>query len=456
MDVQPADRIVEENIFDSEAGFYSALNGIYAELSKGDLYGSALGSEYIEILAQQYNIRPANVSYTEVAGYRYTNEYPKQRFENIWNAAYKAILNCNIVLANSEKYSSSLTSKSKGVIVGETLGIRAFLHFDMLRLFGPIYKDSPQDKSIPYMDKSSVSSFPLLPASEAIQRILQDLDQAEKLLQEADPIISEGPRNTTIANEENTYLFRTLKFNYYAVLALKARVYLYAGDKENALKYSKLVIDAPNRASYFPFIQHSEILGNAANPDCVFSTEILFGLFNSNRNQIFQNNFNPEASRPENLLIPRPGIVAAMFQGEESDYRYFPIWKNSNLETNAMFTTKYKVGNVPTAFRNNIQGLIRLSELYLIAAECEPNAEQAFVYLNTLRNNRGLTDVSDNLSSRLLSEYRKEFFGEGQLFYYYKRNKVSPIRSGISNNNMGMTAARYVPLLPDSELKYRD
>lgn len=454
LDVIPEDRIVEEQVFDTQTGFYSALNGVYLNLLNTNLYGGSLGPEFVEILAQQYNIRPANVEYTTAINHQYTSDFPKRKLQGIWDASYKSILNCNKILENATKQTGVLQKNASDIIKGETHAIRAFLHFDLFRLFGPVYKTNSGDLSIPYMDKVGVSTNPLLPANQLVEKVLSDLTIAENLLSESDPIIQNGPLTSVLEGADNEGRYRTLRLNYYAVLALKARVYLYAGEKENALKYAKMVIDAPNRATYFPFISYTQVLGNSKNPDLVFSTEVLFGLLNTTRNSIFTAYFNPDATI-NNLLIPRPGVISNLFAGDESDYRYFPIWKNSPIEPNAVYNTKYKTGEDATLFRNNLMPLIRLSEMYLIAAETETDNDQAYKYLNVLRNGRGLTDVSDGLSTRIPNEYKKEFFGEGQLFFYYKRNFTTPLKSGITNNNVTMTIAKYVPLLPESEIKYR-
>lgn len=456
LDIKPADRIVEENVFDTPAGILSALNGTYNELLNSELYGSTLGSEFIEILGQQYNIRTTNVNYTEVSNYAYPADYTKGRLERTWDAAYKVILNSNKIIENVEKRNSTLPSNIQDIVLGESLAIRAFIHFDMLRLFGPIYKTSASLKSIPYVHKISVSPSPLLPAEEVIKHIINDLDRAESYLLKSDPIVNEGPQNTVLEGADNTFRYRTFRFNYYAILALKARVHLYAGDKENALKYAKMIIEDTKRETYFPFVKHTDITGNFANPDRVFSTEIITGLYHSGRNLIFQNYFNPGSAQSANLLIPRAGNIAALFSGEESDYRYSYLWQDYDLEVNTLYNLKFRVGETTTLYRNTILPLIRLGEMYLIATESESNEQLAYAYLNKLRNQRGLPSVTDNLAVRLRNEYVKELYGEGQLFFYYKRTNAATIKSGITNANISMTAARYVPMLPDSENRYRD
>lgn len=456
LDVKPSDRIIEDQAFSSISGFYSALNGVYIDLLKPELYGRAMTTEFIEILAQRYNVKPVNLMFTSMANYAYTADTVKSKLQNTWNATYTVILSCNKILENAEKKKTMLTGKNYELVTGEVLAMRAFLHFDMLRLFGPIYSASPTNKSIPYSEKVSLSAFELLPADVVVkEKILRDLDQAEALLLKADPVISNGPQSSTIAGVSNDDRFRTLRMNYYAVLALKARVYLYAGDKINALKYAKMVIDDPNRATYFPFVESARIAGTEVNPDRSMSTEVLFGLLNTRRSNLFTGFFNPDGAA-DNILIPRVGEVDALFLGDERDYRYNPIWKNSGNVANEKYSAKFKKGDSTNMLLNNIMPLIRLGEVYLIAAESELNETNAYGYLNAVRRSRGLTDVSDALAARIQKEYVKEFLSEGQLFFFYKRKALTPLKSGITGNNITMNVAKYVPLLPDSEIQFRN
>ena len=90
--------------------------------------------------------------------------------------------------------------------------------------------------------------------------MLRDLREAEGLLKKYDPILTQGPLMTSEEGEENTYRYRGLRLNYYAVLALQARVNLYAGNKPEALKQAKSVIEDENRETYFPFVYDRSVV----------------------------------------------------------------------------------------------------------------------------------------------------------------------------------------------------
>lgn len=454
LDVQPSDRLPEKQVFESESGFMQALNGVYQNLLSGSLYRGSLGPEMIEMMAQRYNIVPKNTNFTEIVNYNYGTEYCKSRFQSVWNTAYNVILNCNLIIENAEKHPEILKGDAYNIVVGEALALRAYLHFDLLRLFGPVYALHPEKEGIPYAEKVSVSQPELLRADSVLEnRILRDLTEAERLLKTADPIVNQGPLMSS--SDDNTYRYRSLRMNYYAVLALKARVYLYGGNPQKAFEYALKVIDDPNREVYFPFIDPVAVKGQSKNPDRVFSSELLFSLFTRNRGDLFTSYFDPE-NVTDNLLIPKKGAIAELFAGETGDIRNTPIWEmNSKTEYGDYICVKYKKSDSNDTLWYNLMPMLRLSEMYLIAAECAETETEAYEYLNTLRNHRELENVSENLEDHLFREYKKEFVCEGQLFFYYKRKNVQQLAPGMGGNMIRMNEANYVPPFPDSENQYR-
>jgi hypothetical protein len=78
--------------------------------------------------------------------------------------------------------------------------------------------------------------------------------------------------------------------------------------------------------------------------------------------------------------------------------------------------------------------LLRLAEMYLIMIENLPVSEAASYY-KTFREARALdletettSMVSDEAKmARVEKEYRKDFYGEGQMFFFYKRLNYSSV-----------------------------
>ena len=97
--------------------------------------------------------------------------------------------------------------------------------------------------------------------------------------------------------------------------------------------------------------------------------------------------------------------------------------------------------------------------MYLIAAECVTSKKDALVYLNTLRHNRGFDEsndltedevTNDMLQGIIGKEYRKEFIGEGQWFFYCKRMDEAL----LPNVTVPFSKEFYVLPIPDAELEY--
>jgi hypothetical protein len=103
--------------------------------------------------------------------------------------------------------------------------------------------------------------------------------------------------------------------------------------------------------------------------------------------------------------------------------------------------------------------LIRLSEVYLIAAEGAPTREEALGYINTVRAHRSCRNLEgDNfdLQETITAEFAREVIGEGQLFYYYKRLGMEQMISGTAaSGTYGMVLSNYVMPLPSSETDKR-
>ena len=160
LDVKPFDQISEEELLKTEEGFQKLLNGIYIELNSDNLYGAALSVEMIEIMGGAYEIgTDANVwnNYPDLKNYRYGTDYWRGRFGSTWNKAYSLILNCNILLEEMEEKRNLFSENNYNLIRGEALAIRAMLHFDMLRLFGPVYSRNSNQESIPYYTEKKMT-----------------------------------------------------------------------------------------------------------------------------------------------------------------------------------------------------------------------------------------------------------------------------------------------------------
>ncbi len=454
LDVKPYDQISEEELTKSQEGFQRLLNGIYIELNATDLYGEALTVEMVEVMGGAYEIgSDANVwkNYPALASYQYGTTYWRSRLDATWDKAYGLILNCNKVLENMEGKEGLFTGKNYNIIRGEALALRAMLHFDMLRLFGPVYAKNKEMTCIPYYTVETLNPQPLLSASEVVAKIVSDLKEARILLKE-DPVITEGTMMSgSLAGGSDFLRYRALRLNYYAVTGLLARVCLYTGNREDAYNYSTEVIKASNNG-VFPFVDKKLVIGSPEDPDRIFSSEVLFALSHTSRGQIFKNYFDPSRTsyvfKMEKNLIDNRIFGGTEYGGNQDDYRHI----NWVITNSSSYFYKYQDMNETGKIENTMIPMLRLGEMYLIAAESQSDNLAAGVsYVNTLRKNRGVRNLS-TLTPELLSyEYIRELYGEGQLFFMYKRRYLSVIWSDDEKKNPEPSDAIFVLPLPDTE-----
>lgn len=115
-------------------------------MSGNSLYGKYLSYDMIDILGQYYAVEQSDESdyykyLRALTEWDYSNESVTSVLSSIWNEAYSTIMNTNVVLKNIEDDAVKdkvLPEQEYKMLKGEMLAVRAMLHLDMLRLFGPI------------------------------------------------------------------------------------------------------------------------------------------------------------------------------------------------------------------------------------------------------------------------------------------------------------------------------
>ena len=484
LDVQPQDRLNQEQVLRSEYAINSVLNGIYMRMAGNSVYGQNLTMSLVECLAQRYSNRNLRLAYYwfTVGIFNDAERIAERAIENMWEGLYVLALGVNDFMTILDRTTLNIPEHRMNILRGEALGLRAFFHFDILRLWGPshaFYEDI-HEAFMPYNDNAEARVLPLLSADSIVKRILEDLYEAERLLSN-DPIITQGRITTlTLDPVRDFYTNRHYRMNYYAVKAMQARVYMWIWDFEKAREAALAVLNAPlvQAGTLFQWANPQHVSQNP-NPDRMFSSEVIFGIHNRNmtpnHNALFlatlhpDNELTPLQSSQANRLAQtysRTGILGESADG--NDYRYAHLWRPAGGDKgDQMALFKY----APPTQRNNpvfpiraenFQPLIRMSEIYYILAECELRAggsvAEGFDFLNLVRVNRGLLPFEGAITAASLlreiqREYQKEFFAEGQLYYFYKRRLIFIIPSGIG---VGDDFITYRLPIPQKELETRN
>ena len=116
----------------------------------------------------------------------------------------------------------------------------------------------------------------------------------------------------------------------------------------------------------------------------------------------------------------------------------------------------FKNGATESTYRYMIP-MIRMSEIYMIAAEATTDRNEAYELLNAIRSHRNSPDLdsNDNFDISLVYEFAREMVGEGQLYFFYKRRQESLIISRTGSYDFNMLQSNYVWPIPESEIDKR-
>lgn len=438
LDIQPQDTIVEEQLFETGDGFRNALNGVYKQMAGSNMYGKTLTWGGLDAMAYYYSpSHGTDESY--FAAYDYTQKDVAASIQSIWSEGYNNVTNCNNLIQRLEK--EPVTTFAQGeeerdLIKGEALALRAILHFDLYRLFAPAKEDG--NKYLPYVDTYPCTFQEYVTSKELLERATDDLKAAKELVGRYDipraaclkiaPRIENDYQNIENAPDDLFFTYRAYRLNYYAVCGMLARVYLYRGMYKEAFDETEIVVNAVGdnyNTSLFSFTNSYDV----SNGKSKLYDEIIFCLSNQ---KLVDDYTNYRSSEPLSFSSNNP--VKYWFSGDENDVRTIPII-TQNWDS---YSSKYMASTGRYAnYQKDIIPMLRLGEIYFIRAEYYyrvGNKEQSIEEFANVRRGHGCTSESVNSSDSdwfndaLIDEAKREFIGEGQLFYYYKRLGVLPGR----------------------------
>nr|WP_240966234.1 RagB/SusD family nutrient uptake outer membrane protein [Pseudoflavitalea sp. G-6-1-2] len=433
--VKPNTKATREELLTSEKGFQDALTGVYINMKDPNAYGNHLIFGNIESLTSSWDVQDNSVEF-RLGRFMYEDEGVKSALTNIYKQQYKTISRINSILDKiDEQRDAFVTSGAFEMIKGECLALRAYCHLDLLRLFGPVPGNVSGGTVLPYV--KTLSSLPNKHLSyEAFKtELLHDLSEAAALQKDADPFTKYSRANLADPNNggdyktDNTYFaFRYMRMNYYAVKALQARAYCWFQDYAAAFASAKEVIDAknPDGSAKFRLGEMSDLSGKNFN----LTPEQIFGLYDFNLRKKYDDNFKSgKLKKGTDANI----VKYQLFGNTGKDIRESSIWQEiATPDSKTAFTLrKYEAAANYLVADPYLIPMLRLSEMYLIAAEAAPEADRQPYWDEFMRARNMEGDIpfpSDQLSQKLalMKEYRKEFFGEGQSFFTYKRMNADP------------------------------
>lgn len=479
LDVKPESEEREKDLFTSYQGFKDALAGCYSTMAGTDLYGERLTITDIEDLACLW-AAPRQTSRPEDY-YFYNHMYTATESEAAIKAIYGGLFN---VVAQANKILEHVNNgaitdpDARNVMEGEALALRAFCQFDVLRLFGQVPQNAKNTIKLPYSMQADIHSAAAWYGFDDYVKLLRtDLGRADSLLKLSDPILKYSVSalnedgSDPVSFEDDFMTYRQFRLNYFAVKGVKARLALYVGDRVTAYKEAMEVINAKVNGQPFMTLSGTTDLGKMVNGTltsyATLPSECVFALSNRKLSSYAFTLLGggmtvDDASM---LYITTDMLDKQLYNGRNttSDNRYLYVWNHSghNASGVARLTlTKYYYNTADYSSSDSyhtlltliqLMPMLRMSELYLIAIESTDDLAEANSLYKTYMasHNVNITDdfkSLDAVKEELEYEYSREFYGEGQAFYAYKRMGVSWMLLGG-----GMSEASYELPVPNTE-----
>ena len=434
LDVAPSDGTDADAALTSSSDLAAARTGMYAALKGNsnlvDYYGQQFfvygdvhaGDDYL-----YNNIGGSNrASFYYDMTYQTASEFSSSTSSSnvAWKSPYIVIGRANRIIAAAEGGALSDAAEAKATIdqyAAEAKVLRALAHFDLVRIYGkPYTEDQGASLGVPLVTGVLESN-----AKPARSTVAEVYTQVVKDLTEA---ISS---NALATETEPGYV------SVWGAKAILSRVYLNMGDYANALSVAEDIIKNSGAAlwtrdQYFK-------AWDASTPN---ESEFLFRLnvAGSTDNNDLNGIGNLQQRDGYKEMVATKKFVD-MLTSDPKDVRndmFLPAKAEKEVAvygTNKVFLNKLR-GQGGNLRNVTIVPIIRLSEVYLTAAECafrNNDKTKAVEYLNDLVKNRTTTVASlatvDNITlDRILIERRKELIGEGQRYFDALRNNETITR----------------------------
>ncbi len=445
LDLEPRTQKETSKLFSKQQGFEDALAGTYMELLHDRAYGEDLMMGKIEFLANLWT--PAG-KLEDLDGllsgeealclHKYDHKTAISYFSQIYEQLYKVVLGSNAILQYIDRDTTIFEEGAYAMLKGEALAIRAFCHFDVLRLWGPVPGTEEEGKPIlNYVKTVSLVPHAISTYDEFKNQLLEDLTIADSLL-----AIGYDKYRKGVFNDNNFFEHYPFRFSTFGVRALLARVWLWFGEDRLAYEYATGIIEDA-KAGAIPAVKDASgsKLRLGGKDDFVkvkqysLLVEHLLSLYQFDLETKYDALFGGESgeSVPKVYKSSNSDLVARdVFDNRTTDYRY-NLWDmlySKDGESYFTLRKKYECSEdkIGAADRRYIP-LIRLSEMYFIALETGDDLSEKYKLWIEFRVKRNVPAVAFPADKRglqkvLMTEYRREFYGEGQVFYLYKRLNI--------------------------------
>lgn len=450
LDQEPSVELPTETALSTTDDLRNAINGVAYSMLDGDRSGRMTYfsefSLFADVRCNDFKVTKDNNQLGELRQYNYN---PKGSFNDYgYFYYYNALANVNNALQSIEKGQIEGDESLIEDYKGQLLAWRGMLHFDLARMFchipttvenpanelGLVISDQVFDKDYKgtRTDLASTYTFIIKQFTDAL------------------PLLSDF-------FTENGY------FHYYAALGLRARAYLYNGQYAEALADAKEVIEKGD----FKMLTRDNYVEAWSKEGADETILELLQTEKYNEQRYAPGYYCDAEGYSENAFNTESYLFKYLKANEDKDVRAGLIKDQTSKaygSSAGYYPNKYP-GRNGNLYVNNIK-ILRLSEMYLIAAEAQwhldnpgsydlqKTSASAAQYINAIDKNRieGYTDKATVTLEDILHEYEIEMFCENQITFAYWRNHQSVTNQ--MNQEVKYNAYNTIMAIPQAERDY--
>lgn len=425
--------IPTEDAYASVADVQNALNGTYNAFGSYRFYGNyvvAIG----DMAADISTASSSSGHFVSVNNYQITDT--ESTLKLAWEYGFKVvdrsvrlINGANKLIASNNKLTESEVA-NLNLYIAQAYALRAVTNFCLVNIFGLPYQvgGANAQLGLPLLEKEPLEPFVKInraTVAQTYEQITADITTAKSYMEKASTV--KGSINQFYLNEA-------------AIYALDARVNLFMGKYEAAKTAAQKAIELRASGDVSNDIYVS-MWANVAITD-----EDIFTIAKSNDDNLSSNSLNTlYGSYGGKLTLHVSDLLDSL------DIR-------RNLITKDLRPLKFN--GIPSAQAVSNIPVFRKSEMYLIIAEAEAQANNITASQNALfytakrneaiKNPTDLPSSKDELLTFISKENIREFFEEGHRWYNARRTgeKITPNVAGVTGYNV----AAFVYPIPADEI----
>jgi tetratricopeptide (TPR) repeat protein len=331
----------------------------------------------------------------------------------------------------------------KNNLKGQTLFLRAYAYFELVRYFGKVPLHL-----IPSTGRAD-AALPLSAEEDVYAQIIKDLREAIPLLL---------PKSKQEAGRVTSGAAQTLLANVYVVL-------------KNWPEAEKLLREVVGSGEYALIPEYADVFststGNKNNRESVFEVQFQEGAAGLNSNFLYQflprpmaatelvaitGTSNPQPLDAEGNNIPTPDIIAAYEPGDarkDASIAYVTLAGSQRADKVYPYIRKFAKRHSVHNNHGTNWPVYRYAEVLLFLAEAlyeQGKAGEAAGYLNQVRRRAGLGDATGDLREAIYRERRVELaFENKRWFDLVRTGRAIEVITAYGNRIKANPQAYYYP-----------